>query len=93
MRTELLWARVFLRPRHALITAALLGVALAPLDRRSLALAAPYMWHRRPAEAHPKHLLANAEGTLFHLAVYLGVVRGAVKYPALRALAPIARPT
>ena len=80
MRTELLWGRVFLRPRHALITAALAGLALAPLDRRALALAAPYAWHRRPAEAHPKHLLANAQGTLFHLAVYAGVVRGAVRY-------------
>jgi glycosyltransferase involved in cell wall biosynthesis len=80
LRTELLWGRVFLRPRDAFITAALLGVALAPIDRRALALAAPYAWMRRPAEAHPKHLVANVQGTLFHLAVYLGVVRGAVRY-------------
>ena len=80
LRSELLWARVFLRPRHALITAALAGLALAPLDRRALVLAAPFAWHRRPVELHPKHLLANGKGTLFHLAVYLGVLRGAIKH-------------
>ena len=80
LRRELLWGRVFLRPRHALIAAALAGLALAPLDRRSLLLAAPYAWHRRTAEAHPKHLLANAKGTVFQLAVFLGVVRGAVRH-------------
>jgi glycosyltransferase involved in cell wall biosynthesis len=80
LRTELLWGRVFLRPRDAMIAAFILGLALAPFDRRALALTAPYAYHRRPGELHPKHLLAVAKGTIFELAVFVGVVRGGLRY-------------
>jgi glycosyltransferase involved in cell wall biosynthesis len=80
MRREVLWARVFLRPRHAVLLATAIGLALAPLDRRWLALAAPYAWSRRPYTLHPRQMIGNAQGVIFHYAILAGVLRGAIRH-------------
>ena len=83
LREEMMWARYFLRPRNAKVVAAVLGVALIPLDRRSLLLTLPYAWFRRPDAINPWAFKATAEGTLFDLAILLGMVRGSLRYRAL----------
>ena len=80
LRRELLWCRLFLRPRNAMVVGALLGVALSRFDRRALALAAPYAWLRRPRELHPLHLLSVLRAIVYDVAIVVGVLRGAVRY-------------
>jgi len=63
-----------------MITAFLLGLALAPFDRRALALTAPYVYHRRPGEAAPQAPARRRQGTIFELAVFAGVVRAGLRY-------------
>jgi glycosyltransferase involved in cell wall biosynthesis len=76
---RLLWGRWFYRPRNAKLVAAMAGVALAPLDRRALLLAAPYAWFRRPRRPTPRAALDSAEGTVYDLAILLGLVRGSIR--------------
>jgi GT2 family glycosyltransferase len=81
IRSQLLWKRMFLRPRNALVAAALGGVALAPVTAWSLLAAAPYAWFRRPRRApHPVYLLSIGQLVAYDVAMVVGVVRGAVRY-------------
>jgi GT2 family glycosyltransferase len=82
-RRDLLWGRVFLRPRNAKMAAAALGVALAPLDRRALLLAAPYAWFRRPRALSPGAVKGEAQAALFDLSILLGMVRGSIRHRSL----------
>ena len=84
LRAELLWGRYFMLSRNAKTVGLVLGVAVAPLDRRALLLALPYLWFRRPAGLAPGHLLHGvAEPTLFDLAVLAGMVRGSIEHRTL----------
>ena len=83
IRSELLWARWFLRPRSAAMAGAALGVALAPLDRRALALVIPYALMRAPRRATPGAARAAAEGALFDAAIFVGTLRGSVRHRSL----------
>ena len=80
LRRELLWCRLFLRPRNAMVVGALFGLALSRWDRRALVLAAPYAWFRRPRELHPLHLRAVLRAMVYDVAIVVGVVRGGVRY-------------
>ena len=83
IRDELLWARYFLRPRSAAMAAAVLGLALSPLDGRALALALPYALMRAPRRPSPAALRAAAEGTVFDAAILAGMVRGSLRHRSL----------
>lgn len=84
LRRELLFARYFLRPRNAKVVALVAGLALAPLDRRALLLALPYVWFRRPRSLAPGYLLrSQLQPTIFDLAILAGMVMGSVKHRRL----------
>ena len=76
---RLLWGRYFFRPRNAKLVAAVVGISLAPLDRRALVLAAPYAWFRRPRRPTPRALLDSAEGSLYDLSILTGLIRGSIR--------------
>ena len=82
LRRELLWGRVFLRPYNAKFDVALAGTLAAAAARRPepLALALPYLWHRRGALRSPKSL---AQGTLYDAALLLGLLRGSLRHRSL----------
>ena len=82
LRRELMWGRVFLRPYNAKFDAALAGLALAALARHPLplALALPYLHHRRAALRSPKSL---AQGAVYDAALLLGLLRGSVRHRSL----------
>lgn len=79
IRDELFYKRYFLRPYSAKFDAALLGVAAAAITRNPLplALAAPYMHHRRAVWRDPRSLV---QGTVYDLALLVGLLRGAVRH-------------
>jgi glycosyltransferase involved in cell wall biosynthesis len=84
LRRELLWGRVFLRPRSAKVLALAAGAALAP--RRPLlaaALAAPYLLERGPQAARPVALVEFGQRLAFDGANVLGCVRGSIRYRTL----------
>jgi len=82
LRRELLWNRYFLRPYNAKFDAALAGVVAAAVARHPLplALALPYVHHRRGALLSPKSLV---QGTLYDAALLVGLLRGTVRHGAL----------
>ncbi len=83
LRDELLWHRYFLRRRNAAFAAAVAGVLLTPLDRRALALAAPYAWARRPHAPTPAALRSSAENVAFDAAVLTGMLEGSLRWRRL----------
>ena len=84
IRRDLLWARFFLRDLDAKLLAALVGALLAPTNRRALALALPYAWHRRPRHGlSPDALKGTAQMVVFDLAILGGMLHGSLKYRAL----------
>lgn len=82
LRRELLWGRYFLRPYNAKVDAAVAGLALAALTRRAvpLAMALPYLHHRRGALASPTSL---AQGALYDAALLVGLLRGSLRHRSL----------
>jgi hypothetical protein len=76
LRRELLWCRMFLRPRSAKFAAAVAGLALAKADRRALLFALPYIWERRPPG-----FSWRAVG--FDAAIFAGMVKGSLRHRAL----------
>jgi cellulose synthase/poly-beta-1,6-N-acetylglucosamine synthase-like glycosyltransferase len=81
LRRELLWGRYFLRARNAKALGFVLGLALAPLDVRAVALAAPYLWMRRPRSLAPAYLLHDVvEPTLLDLSILAGSVAGSIRW-------------
>ena len=82
-RRTLLWGRYFLRPRNAKTAAFALGLALAPLDRRSLLLTLPYLEMRRPKSPSPGAVRAQLQGAAFDLAILAGMVRGSIRHRRL----------
>ena len=83
-RSEVLLWRCFLAARDLRFRGLLAGVLLAPLDRRALWLAAPYIvtrvkddgrWAIRPSALNPK---SHAHAVIYDAARMLGVLRGAV---------------
>jgi GT2 family glycosyltransferase len=83
LRREVLWGRIFLRPRNAKVFAAVAGVALSPLDRRALVLALPYLRYRNPGTLNPWAVKAQAEGALFDLSILVGMLRGSLRHRSL----------
>jgi cellulose synthase/poly-beta-1,6-N-acetylglucosamine synthase-like glycosyltransferase len=79
MRRQLLWSRVFLRPRSAAFTALVAGAALSAVERRFLVLTLPYLWLRRPKGMHRSDLVDAAGATAFDAAVFAGLLRGCVR--------------
>jgi cellulose synthase/poly-beta-1,6-N-acetylglucosamine synthase-like glycosyltransferase len=79
MREQLLWHRVFLRPRSAAFTALVAGTALGTVQRRFLLLALPYLWLRRPKGRHRSDLVDAAGAAAFDAAVFAGLVRGSLR--------------
>lgn len=78
MERKLLYHRYFFRKRNAKFAAAVVGVALAPLSRKSLALAVPYALFRRPVRPTPRAVLDSAQLTLFDASIFVGMVRGSI---------------
>jgi glycosyltransferase involved in cell wall biosynthesis len=83
LRDEMLWARYFLRPRSAAATAAVAGVLLSAVDRRALALAAPYAWTRFPRRPRWPVVRASGQHVLFDLAILSGMIEGSVRWRRL----------
>jgi glycosyltransferase involved in cell wall biosynthesis len=84
IRREVLWARVFLRPRDAKVVA--LAIACVLAHRRplmALALAAPYTQERGPRVAHPMELVGFAQRLAHDGATVVGCLRGAIRHRAL----------
>jgi glycosyltransferase involved in cell wall biosynthesis len=82
-RRELLWGRLFLRPRDARLLAAVAGVLLSPVARPFLLLALPYVWERHPGSLHPLALRATGRAVLVDLSVLEGMLRGSLRYRRL----------
>jgi len=79
MRRQLLWHRVFLRPRSAWFLATVVAL-LAGLKRPALALGAvPYLWWRRPKRLAPRPILDAAGAVGFDAAVCGALLYGSVK--------------
>jgi cellulose synthase/poly-beta-1,6-N-acetylglucosamine synthase-like glycosyltransferase len=84
LRREFLFARFFLRPRNAKLVAALVGLSLAPVDRRALLLAAPYAWYRRPRKLHPHDFTVGViKPLLLDLSILAGMLRGSMRHRSL----------
>jgi glycosyltransferase involved in cell wall biosynthesis len=82
-RERLLWHGYFLRARNAAFAAAVLGLALAPIDRRALLLSAPYLRERGPRGIHPRELYSAGERFAIDLSVFAGMVRGSIRWRSL----------
>ena len=57
LRREMLWLRIFTRPKHALFFAAALGMALGVYWWPAFTLAAPLVSHYLPLPHRPKELV------------------------------------
>ncbi len=79
MRDSLLWRRIFLRPRSAWFTFAVLGVVLAGRWRPALVLSLPYMWVRAPRSLHPSALRTSVELVVFDASVFAAMVEGSIR--------------
>lgn len=79
-RRDLLWHRLFLRPRSAEADAAVAGLALALLVRRPspLAAAVPFLWRHRPRGTSRGALVDASSGAVYDLAVSLALARGSI---------------
>jgi glycosyltransferase involved in cell wall biosynthesis len=79
MREQLLWHRVFLRPRSAWFLASALAL-IAGVRRPVLALGAlPYLWWRRPKRLAPRPIIDAAGAVGFDAAVCGALLYGSVK--------------
>jgi len=79
MRRELLWNRVFLRPRSAWFLASVVALVLGA-RRPVLALGAvPYLWWRRPKRLAPRPVIDAAGAIGFDAAVCGALLYGSVK--------------
>lgn len=79
MRRQLLWHRVFLRPRSAWFLATVVAL-VAGFRRPALALGAvPYLWWRRPKRLAPRPILDAAGAVGFDAAVCGALLYGTVK--------------
>lgn len=76
LRSTLLWARIFVRPRSAMATAAALGLLLLPFSQRAILLLLPYLWERRPPKNDPR-------AVLFDAVVLAGMISGSVRHRSL----------
>lgn len=79
LRRRVLWAGLFQAPRNALVAVAALGLLLAVWRPRALALAAPYLWWRRPRGLARGHLRGSAQLVTLDMAQLEGMVRGSIK--------------
>jgi hypothetical protein len=79
MRDELLWHRVFLRPRSAWFFASV--VALAAGTRRPLLAlgAVPYLWWRRPTRLAARPIVNAAGAVGFDAAVCAALLVGTIR--------------
>jgi hypothetical protein len=59
--------------------AAVAAVALAAVDRRALALAAPYAWERRPRALSADGVKGAVQGVILDLATEAALVRGSLR--------------
>ena len=83
LRREHLWAGLFLDRRDAELLAAIAGIALAPLERRALLLAAPYLRRRAPRSLRRAALIGSGQVVAFELSILLGLVRGSIRHRTL----------
>ncbi len=84
LREQLLWHRVFLRPRSAKLLLALAGVAASRRRPWALLGALPYLAERAPRRRNPVALLFRLGQTfLFDLAVEVGLIRGSIRHRSL----------
>jgi cellulose synthase/poly-beta-1,6-N-acetylglucosamine synthase-like glycosyltransferase len=79
LRHELLWHRWFLRPASAAFAAAIVGLIGGLWRPPLLALALPYLWHRRPRGRHRSDLIDTAGAVAFDASVFGGLVRGSLR--------------
>jgi GT2 family glycosyltransferase len=82
-RERLLWRGYFLRPRNAAFVAALLGIGLSPISRKTLFLTLPYLRDRGPRSLHPLELYSSGERIAVDASVFVGMVRGSLRWRAL----------
>jgi glycosyltransferase involved in cell wall biosynthesis len=82
-RERLLWRRYFVRPRNAEFAAAVLGAALAPVNRATLLLTLPYLRDRGPRSINPWELYSAAERIAVDAAVFKGMVHGSIRWRTL----------
>ena len=85
IRTDVLWGRVFLRPRSAKVLALAIGAG-ALAARRPLsaaALAAPYLAERGPTSARPQAMIEFGQRLAFDGANVIGCLRGSLRYRTL----------
>jgi glycosyltransferase involved in cell wall biosynthesis len=82
-RDRMLWHRYFLGSRNAAFAAALVGVGLAPLSRKALVLTLPYVREQGPRSLNPRDLYGAAERLAIDASVFIGMVRGSVRWRAL----------
>ncbi len=83
VRRRVFWHPLFLRPADAELTAALIGLALAPRFRWAALLAVPYLRRRWPGSPHPKALWGSSKVALYDLMVLRGMVRESIRYRTL----------
>jgi len=79
IRKEVFAYRVFAQRIHVGFLAALAGVAIAPFWLPGLALAVPYVWHRRPRALTKSGLTGPLWDTLFDGVVVGALVVGSVR--------------
>jgi GT2 family glycosyltransferase len=84
MRTELLFLRVFLRPRNAAYVGLVAAAAAAGAEQWWLTpLALPYLWYRRPRRGGWAGVADSLSGAAFDTAVFAGLVTGSVREKTL----------
>jgi glycosyltransferase involved in cell wall biosynthesis len=85
LRRDLLWHRYFLWRRNARVVSAVIGVSLAPLNRKTLVLTAPYVAFLMltPRRATPLGLLGQLKVVVLDLNILYGMVRGSLRWRTL----------
>lgn len=83
LRRELLWCRVFLRPRTAAVAFAVAGALLRPLLRRAPLATVPYLWIRLPRRATVAAARLSLEYVLFDLSILVGLIEGSLRWRTL----------
>lgn len=83
MRKEMLIYRFFTNRVHVGFLAALTGAVVAPFWLPGLALAIPYVWHRRPRGLHRAALVGPLLDTLYDAMMVFGLVVGSVRQRTL----------
>jgi glycosyltransferase involved in cell wall biosynthesis len=85
LRRDLLWYRYFLWGRNARVVSAVIGVSLAPLNRKALVLSAPYVAFLllTPRRATPLGLLGQVKVVVLDLNILYGMIRGSLRWRTL----------